>query len=112
MKKISLIFCMIACMAFVFAAPAFGDNSRTGTMESNYNTRSMGNTVPDTGIRSGIERGIDNTTRALDADRTTNMTANNYRATATDDRAFNWSWLGLLGLLGLIGLRSRDRERT
>lgn len=114
MKKFWSIFCVIACLAFVFALPAFADNSRTGTVE-NYSNRSMGNAVPDTGLRTDIRRGIDNTTRTLDVDNDRRLNANNYRTYAVDnDNDFNWSWLGLLGLLGLIGLRNRgrDRERT
>ena len=116
MKKFWSIFCVVACLAFVFAVPAFADNSRTGTME-NYSNRSMGNAVPDTGLRSDINRGIDRTTRALDVDNNTRLNANNYRTNAVDnDNDFNWSWLGLLGLIGLAGLRNRgherDRERT
>ena len=75
--------------------------------------------VPDTGLRTDINRGIDNTTRALDVDNDTrlntnaNMNTNAYRTNAADDdNDFNWSWLGLFGLLGLMGLRNRDRERT
>lgn len=82
----------------------------------NYNNRSMGNAVPDTGLRTDINRGIDNTTRALgvdDVDNDTRMNVNNYRTNAADnDNDFNWSWIGLFGLLGLMGLRNRDRERT
>ncbi|WP_201305956.1 WGxxGxxG family protein [Roseomonas harenae] len=29
--------------------------------------------------------------------------------TRTDDRGFNWGWLGLLGLAGLAGLTGRNR---
>ena len=33
--------------------------------------------------------------------------------TRTDDRSFNWGWLGLLGLFGLVGLaRRRPEYRT
>lgn len=85
----------------------------------NYTNRSMGNAVPDTGLRSDTRIGIDNTTRALDVDNDTrlntnaNMNTNAYRTNAADnDNDFNWSWLGLFGLLGLMGLRNRNRERT
>ncbi|KRE39797.1 WGxxGxxG family protein [Paenibacillus sp. Soil522] len=118
MKKFWSIFCVISCLAFVLAVPAFADHSRTGTME-NYTNRSMGNAVPDTGLRSDTRIGIDNTTRALDVDNDTrlntnaNMNTNAYRTNAADnDNDFNWSWLGLFGLLGLMGLRNRNRERT
>nr|MBC9199631.1 hypothetical protein [Paenibacillus sp. PL91] len=60
-------------------------------------------------MRTDVERGVNNTARALDVD--DNMNANQYRTTAADDD-MDWSWLGLLGLLGLIGLKGRDRERT
>ncbi len=42
----------------------------------NYTNRSMGNAVPDTGLRSDIRRGIDNTTRALDVDNDTRLNTN------------------------------------
>jgi hypothetical protein len=29
----------------------------------------------------------------------------------TDDRDFDWGWLGLLGLIGLAGLMRRDRTQ-
>lgn len=110
MKKFLSLFCLFACLTFVFALPAFADNSKTGTIE-NYNNKSIGNSVPDTGMRSDFRRGINETTRALGVDN--DLTTDNYRANAVrDDNNFNWSWIGLLGLLGLVGLRNRDRERT
>lgn len=33
-----------------------------------------------------------------------------YRATSTNDRNYNWSWLGVLGLFGLFGLAGRARN--
>lgn len=113
MKKFLSLFCLFACLTFVFALPAFADNSKTGTIE-NHNNKSIGNSVPDTGMRSDFKTDINDTTRALEVDNDDNdLTTNNYRANAVgDDNDFNWSWLGLLGLLGLAGLRNRDRERT
>ncbi|CAM4280635.1 hypothetical protein FHS16_002217 [Paenibacillus endophyticus] len=113
MRKFWTVFCLVACLTFVLAVPAFADNAKSGTMENYNNNNRMGNAVPDTGLRSDIERGVDRTTRALDMDNRTNMNANNYRTNAVDnDNDFNWSWLGLLGLIGLAGLRNRGRERT
>ncbi|MDQ8733413.1 WGxxGxxG family protein [Paenibacillus sp. LHD-38] len=116
MKKFWSIFCLAACLTFVLVVPAFADNSKTGTME-NYNNRGMSNAVPDTGMRSdierGVERGVDKAARALDVDDRNDMNANNYRTTAVDDdNGMDWGWLGLLGLIGLAGLRNRRQERT
>ena len=36
-----------------------------------------------------------------------NTTSDMNRTTTTEDRGFNWGWLGLLGLAGLAGLRRR-----
>ncbi|WP_223285154.1 WGxxGxxG family protein [Paenibacillus sp. PL91] len=97
MKKFWTIFSVVVCLTFVMAVPAFGDNAKSG------------NAGPATELRTDVERGVNNTARALDVD--DNMNANQYRTTAADDD-MDWSWLGLLGLLGLIGLKGRDRERT
>lgn len=102
MKKTWLLICIFACLTLVFAIPAFADNVNTGTTGT-YNNRNFNNT--DTGLRTDMNRGMNQTNRALGAD--------NYRATAAgDDNDFDWGWLGLIGLLGLAGLRNRDRERT
>ncbi|WP_114383559.1 WGxxGxxG family protein [Paenibacillus prosopidis] len=104
MKKTWLLICIFACLTLVFAIPAFADNGNTGTMGT-YNNRGINNTAPDTGMRTDMNRGINQTNRALGTD--------NYRATAAgDDNNMDWGWLGLIGLLGLAGLRNRDRERT
>lgn len=104
MKKTWLLICIFACLTLVFAIPAFADKSNAGETAA-YDNRNINNTVPDTGMRSDINRGINQTSRALGTD--------NYRATAAgDDDGMDWGWLGLIGLLGLAGLRNRDRERT
>lgn len=116
--------------AALFAAmllPVHADNSKSGSME-NYSGKSMGQTVPDTGMRATGEdratteaaRGADRARNVLDpaynlnADRdgdTTRTDAGRFRAAANRDGA-DWSWLGLLGLLGLIGLRNRNNGRA
>nr|MBC9200146.1 WGxxGxxG-CTERM domain-containing protein [Paenibacillus sp. PL91] len=117
MKKFLLTIGFIGCLMMFSAVPASAE-----TMGTNNNT-------PGEEIRHDVNRGINNTNRALgtDFDRIgrTNYNgtamnannanrANNYRTTAaTDDDGFDWGWLGLLGLLGLAGMRNRanDRER-
>lgn len=112
MKKMFTMFCIFACLMFVLAIPAYADKSN-GT----YNNRSIGNTVPDTGMRADNIDGNNEVSRALttDGNRNINSTVNtnDYRANAVgDDNNIDWGWLGLLGLIGLAGLRNRNRERT
>ncbi|QKS46460.1 WGxxGxxG-CTERM domain-containing protein [Paenibacillus cellulosilyticus] len=85
------------------AVPAFANTTTT------YNT-------PGNELRNGVNEGINTTNRALGTDLNyvgtgNNVRTNNYRATATDNRGFDWGWLGLLGLFGLAGMRSRSRDR-
>ncbi|MGM0881877.1 MAG: WGxxGxxG family protein [Bacillota bacterium] len=105
MKKTWLLICIFACLTLVFAIPAFAAHDANNGTVGTYNNRGINNTVPDTGMRTDIDRGINRTNRALGTD--------NYRATAAgDDNNMDWGWIGLIGLLGLVGLRNRDRERT
>ncbi len=117
--------------AALFAAmllPVYADNSKSGSME-NYSGKSMGQTVPDTGMRATDEdratteaaRGADRARNVLDpaydldVDRdgnTMRTDAGRFRAAAANRDGADWSWLGLLGLLGLIGLRSRNNGRA
>lgn len=106
MKKVLLIIGFIGCLMMYAAIPAFAEN-----INRNDNT-------PGTELRHNVNRGINDTNRALGTDfnrmdRTgTTMNANNYRTTAaTDDDGMDWGWLGLLGLLGLAGMRNRVRDR-
>ena len=38
-----------------------------------------------------------------------NSAASDTRTTTSNDRGFDWGWLGLLGLFGLVGLRGKGR---
>ncbi|MDF2668312.1 MAG: hypothetical protein K0R67_618 [Paenibacillus sp.] len=84
MKKTWSIFLIITCLTFVLALPAFAEGNNQGTND--------GMVVGTPG---------------------TSMNMNNYRTNAaTDDRNFDWGWLGLIGLAGLAGLRRKNPERT
>ncbi|MGO4108185.1 WGxxGxxG family protein [Paenibacillus sp. YAF4_2] len=104
MKK-WLAFCVLAvCMMMYSAIPAFADNM---TKMDNK---------PGNEIRHDVNKGINDTNRALgtDINRIDNgnsVRTNSYRANAADDNDFDWGWLGLLGLIGLAGLRNRGRDR-
>lgn len=110
------------------AIPAFADNVHRNTNNvGSYDYRNNNDTTIGNEMRNDVNRGINNTNRALGTDidpidRTNNRTTmngtnnyrtNNVRATAAaDNDGFDWGWVGLLGLIGLAGMRNRDRERT
>ncbi|MCM3626174.1 WGxxGxxG-CTERM domain-containing protein [Paenibacillus glycanilyticus] len=105
MKKWLALLGLAACLMMFSAVPAFADN-----MARTDNT-------PGDEIRHEVNKGINTTNRALGTDihRINNgntVSANNYRANATDDNDFDWGWLGLLGLIGLAGMRNRGRDRA
>ncbi|GEM_PF-5532604 len=69
-------------------------------------------------VENGMNRtfgtdGYANTNRATTMNNNGRYRTNAATTTnATNDRDFNWGWLGLLGLIGLAGMRSRDRDRA
>ncbi len=131
MKKMLVSFSLIVSLMMVAAVPAFADYmGRAATNDStmnnyDYRTNNTDNLGHEIGkdVRHGmnkagraINNGVVDVERATGMD--TRMNANNYRTNnyrtnaTTNDRDFNWGWLGLLGLIGLAGMRSRERDRT
>lgn len=142
MRKISLFFCIVACMVMMLAVPVYANKTDGMSTKSTYDmrTNNLDGTAPynstapystmtpynnnGTAPYNGTYNGTaphHGTTRTYGVHdnvnnyRSTDMYNNTYRtrAAATTTRTgMNWGWLGLLGLIGLAGMRSRDRERT
>lgn len=84
----------------------FGLNAHAQTT-GNVNTDHITNVKPNV-VAPNQNMNVNPT--AVDTSGITNINRNALDTARNDNRAWNWSWVGVLGLLGLVGLRRNERR--